>query len=188
MALNTPKKVFIHHTGGTDANPMADTSHHTFEQVKSWHLAKGWDDIGYHYFYEKDGTERTGRPETMHGAHARGYNTSSLGLCMAGNFDLTLPTRAQEVSLVSRLQKIQKKWGIDSVNFLPHRSVANKTCYGQRLGDDWAQKLYKAAVPIDPLDGFSTATLLTEAAGRKDFIPELRAALVALLAKKYGNN
>ena len=60
--LNTPQYIFVHHTGGTDKDPFADTSHHTFEGVKNYHLSLGWQDIGYHYFIEKDGTVHTGRP------------------------------------------------------------------------------------------------------------------------------
>ena len=42
-------------TGGTDANPLLDTSNHTAEMVDAWHKAKGWDGIGYNWFIEKDG-------------------------------------------------------------------------------------------------------------------------------------
>ncbi len=49
------KYLIIHHSGGTDANPLADTSHHTAKDVDAWHKAKGWDGIGYNWYIEKNG-------------------------------------------------------------------------------------------------------------------------------------
>ena len=139
--LNTPEYLIVHHTGGTNANPLADTSHHTFEMVKQYHLSLGWEDIGYHFFINKAGEVTPGRNENYHGAHTIGYNSKSLGICLAGNFDATLPTKEQENSLQALLEMLQKKYKIPRENIVPHREFANKTCYGRRLADDWAQKL-----------------------------------------------
>ena len=54
-SLNIPEYIIVHHTGGTDDNPLADTSHHTFEIVDAYHKSLGWDGIGYNWFIEKDG-------------------------------------------------------------------------------------------------------------------------------------
>lgn len=138
---NFPEWVFVHHTGGTDADPLADTSHHTFEVVQQWHLQKGWENFGYHWMIEKDGTLKQGRPEHYHGAHAKGYNTKSIGILLAGNFDATLPTEAQIATLKKLLKRITKKYTIAISNVQPHRSVARKTCYGNLLSNTWAQEL-----------------------------------------------
>jgi len=138
---NNPNKIVVHHTGGTDRNPLADTSEHTAKGVEAWHLGKGWDGIGYHYFIEKDGEVWKGRPEHRNGAHARGYNTTSIGICLAGNFDLTLPTQEQELSLTSLLKQLSKDFNIPADKIVPHRTHANKTCYGNRLSDTWARNL-----------------------------------------------
>lgn len=139
--LNTPEYLIIHHTGGTDANPLADTSNHTFEIVDAYHKSLGWEMIGYHYFIEKDGTTKQGRQENYHGAHTIGYNEKSLGICLAGNFDQTLPTKEQEKSLIKLLNDTRTRYKIPIEKIVPHRMFANKTCYGRRLADDWAQKL-----------------------------------------------
>ncbi len=60
---NVPELFIIHHTGGTDANPLADTSHHTAKIVEDYHLSLGWGGIGYHFFIEKNGKLWAGRPE-----------------------------------------------------------------------------------------------------------------------------
>lgn len=139
--LNIPAWLIIHHTGGTDANPLADTSHHTFKTVQQYHISKGWEDIGYHFYIEKDGTLMLGRAENYHGAHTLGYNTKSLGICLAGNFDFSRPTEAQEKTLKILLQDLCAKYLIPRENIVPHRRFAEKSCYGVNLTDDWAAKL-----------------------------------------------
>jgi N-acetylmuramoyl-L-alanine amidase len=52
--------------------------------IDRWHRERGWDGIGYHYVIRRDGRWETGRPHERAGAHARGYNHSSLGICLAG--------------------------------------------------------------------------------------------------------
>lgn len=39
------------------------------EDIKRWHKALGWSDIGYHYVACLDGTTQKGRPEEIPGAH-----------------------------------------------------------------------------------------------------------------------
>ena len=46
------------------------------------HHKRGFLDIGYHYVIRRDGTLETGRDETVTGAHVRGYNHLSIGICM----------------------------------------------------------------------------------------------------------
>lgn len=138
------KKAIIHHTSGTEANPLADTSHHTFEIVDNYHREK-WNFkstlghyIGYHYFIEKDGSLHQGRQHDELGAHTVGHN-DQIGICLAGNFDVTKPTIEQIISLRKLLNKLYRDGDIDGA--LPHRHYAIKTCYGNNLPDDWADNL-----------------------------------------------
>ena len=139
----THEYIIIHHVGGTDKDPLADTSNHTAAQVDFYHKSKGWDGIGYNWFIEKDGRVVKGRDEAKTGAHTIGYNEKSIGICLAGNFDKTLPTDAQVASLKKLLEEKMLQYNIPSDKIVPHRTFANKTCYGKRLADDWAQKLVK---------------------------------------------
>lgn len=139
----THEYIIVHHTGGTDKDPLADTSNHTASQVDFYHKSKGWDGIGYNWFIEKDGRVVKGRDEAKTGAHTIGYNEKSIGICLAGNFDKTLPTDAQVASLRKLLEDKMLQYNIPSDKIVPHRTFANKTCYGKRLADDWAQKLVK---------------------------------------------
>lgn len=140
--MNKPEYIIVHHTGGTDTNPLEDTSHHTAAIIKSWHLQKGWSDIGYNWVIEKNGKTVKGRDEKKDGAHAIGYNSKSIGICLSGNFDATLPTKEQEKALASLLASIMARYSaITKDKIVPHRTFANKTCYGKLLKEDWARNL-----------------------------------------------
>lgn len=139
--LNTPEFLIVHHTGGTKKNPLLDTSHHTFEIIDEYHKSLGWEGFGYHYFIDKAGALKAGRAENYHGAHTKGYNTRSIGICLAGNFDFSLPTAEQIATLKILLRDLRVKYLIPRENIVPHRRFAEKSCYGNNLPDDWASNL-----------------------------------------------
>lgn len=53
-------------------------------EIDRWHKERGWSGIGYHYVIRRNGTRENGRPLNTVGAHAAGYNTDSIGVCLAG--------------------------------------------------------------------------------------------------------
>jgi N-acetylmuramoyl-L-alanine amidase len=59
------------------------------EEIRQWHLARGWADVGYHFVVRRNGTIEKGRPVTVAGAHVEGYNLNSLGICLVGGVDET---------------------------------------------------------------------------------------------------
>lgn len=145
--MNEPKYLIIHHTGGSDAFPLLDTSNQSFEDVNAYHRTApnvwlgyysslGYA-IGYHYFIDKKGKLTQGRLDTDEGAHTIGYNKQSLGICLAGNFDTTMPTKEQIEALKTLLSMKKAQYGISIDNIVPHRKFAQKTCYGRLLGDSW---------------------------------------------------
>ena len=151
MSKNIPKTLIIHHTGGTDLDPLADTSHHTFEIVDGYHKSLGWGKIGYHYFIDRTGKVTQGRKDDEEGAHTKGQNLTSLGICLAGNFDATMPTQEQVSALKTLLKEKLTQYAIPASNVVPHRKYASKTCFGRKLSDTWAQDLLKEApapVPV----------------------------------------
>jgi hypothetical protein len=48
---------------------------------------KGWADIGYHWVIRRDGRLEPGRNPKIAGAHAKGYNSHSIGVCLVGGVD-----------------------------------------------------------------------------------------------------
>lgn len=55
--------------------------------IRRWHKAKGWKDVGYHYVICLDGTIQEGRPIDEIGAHCSGHNSNSIGICYIGGLD-----------------------------------------------------------------------------------------------------
>ena len=52
--------------------------------IRQWHLARGFRDVGYHWVISLDGELHQTRPESEMGAHVKGFNSHSLGVCMVG--------------------------------------------------------------------------------------------------------
>ena len=54
-------------------------------EIRQWHVEeRGWSDIGYHFVIRRDGTVEVGRPLAEAGAHTRGHNQNSVGVCLVG--------------------------------------------------------------------------------------------------------
>lgn len=56
----------------------------TVEDIHRWHKARGFKDIGYHFIIELDGIVFEGRPISQQGAHVKGFNKNSIGVCYIG--------------------------------------------------------------------------------------------------------
>lgn len=56
-------------------------------EIREWHLDRGWNDVGYHFIIRRDGTLEEGRDLSTPGAHARGHNSHSWGICLVGGID-----------------------------------------------------------------------------------------------------
>jgi len=55
------------------------------DEIRRWHVnGNGWSDIGYHYVIDRDGTVAKGRPLAKTGAHTRGRNRDTVGVCLIG--------------------------------------------------------------------------------------------------------
>ena len=63
------------------------TQDFTVEALEACHKARGFTSIGYHFYITKDGTLYPCRPESQIGAHAKGYNAHSIGICYEGGLD-----------------------------------------------------------------------------------------------------
>jgi len=54
------------------------------DEIDQWHKDRGWSGIGYHYVIDRDGSVITGRHLNKTGAHVKGHNTGSVGVCLIG--------------------------------------------------------------------------------------------------------
>ena len=84
------------------------------QDIDRWHRQRGFDCIGYHFYITVDGTIWTGRPLSQVGAHCKGYNAHSIGICYEGGLDeegrpcdtRTLLQKAALVALINKLREI----------------------------------------------------------------------------------
>ena len=74
------------------------TQKYTFRQCKADHMRLGYKDIGYHYYITRDGQVHEGRPVWQVGAHCKGHNRHSIGVCYEGGLDAAgYPADAEDV-------------------------------------------------------------------------------------------
>jgi len=100
--------------------------------VRKWHLARGFSDIGYHYLVHIDGRVEAGRPLDQVGAHVQGHNTGSIGCSYVGGVDADnvnkaedTRTPAQKKAMLALTRKLVKDFpGI--VRIAGHNEFANK--------------------------------------------------------------
>ena len=57
------------------------------ETIRKWHKQRGWRDIGYHYIVRLDGEVELGRPIDEIGAHVKGHNKTTIGICYIGGVE-----------------------------------------------------------------------------------------------------
>jgi hypothetical protein len=93
------------------------------------HRAKGWQGVGC------DGeVEVTFRwREQREGAHVKGWNEVSVGICLVGNFEETDPTPAQLVALETLLRHLRRRFGIPPERIVGHKALNPTACPGRRL-------------------------------------------------------
>lgn len=82
MTLRTNTEYIAIHCSAT--KPSQDIGADT---IRQWHLDKGWSDIGYNIVIRRNGRIEIGRPIDHRGAHVKGYNAVSIGVCMIGGID-----------------------------------------------------------------------------------------------------
>ena len=60
----------------------------TVAELEENHRCRGFRGIGYHYYIRKDGTVINTRALELVGAHAKGHNSHSIGICYEGGLDV----------------------------------------------------------------------------------------------------
>ena len=56
-------------------------------QIDEWHKKQGWSGIGYHFVIRRNGEIEKGRDIAVTGAHCKGQNKHSIGICLVGGID-----------------------------------------------------------------------------------------------------
>lgn len=103
--------------------------------VHSWHLSNGWTGIGYHFFVRKDGSVWQGRPIDRLGAHAKGANSYSIGVCFEGDYTRETMPEAQLAAGQELVSYIKSKYP-SITKILKHKDVCATTCPGAKFPFD----------------------------------------------------
>lgn len=104
----------------------------TITDIRRWHKARGWKDVGYHFVIHLDGQVFLGRSLSEIGAHCAGHNQHSIGICYIGGLaaDGRTPkdtrTEAQKSALSSLIRKLLTQFPTAEV--YGHRDFAQKAC------------------------------------------------------------
>ncbi|TCO68101.1 N-acetylmuramoyl-L-alanine amidase [Marinisporobacter balticus] len=120
--MNKPSMIVIHHAAHSSA---------TVDDIHRWHKQEGFRGFGYHFLITKDGQVYRGRPENTIGAHCKGYNQSSLGICLQGNFEVEKVFKIQLEALMKLCQYLCNKYGIRTIK--GHRELRSTSCPGQNF-------------------------------------------------------
>ena len=99
--------------------------------IRRWHKARGFNDIGYHYVVDLDGTIEAGRDVTIAGAHCTGHNADSIGVCYIGGADTDMKpkdtrTEKQKTALRLLLKYLVQKY--PGAKIYGHRDFSSKAC------------------------------------------------------------
>lgn len=112
----------------------------TAADINKMHIARGFKKIGYHYVIRLDGTVETGRKENEVGAHAKGYNANSIGVCYVGGLasDGKTPkdtrTAAQKSALKKLLHTLKQRY--PNARIVGHRDLSPDTNHNGKV-DKW---------------------------------------------------
>ena len=123
--------IIIHQTG---------TPTGTVESIDRYHRSLGWAEIGYHYVIYRDGSIHKGRANSEIGAHCKGDNATSIGVCCVGVGD-ALPvgagymTQAIWDGLLTLVRQLMSAYSIPITWVVGHRERPSgreqgKTCPG----------------------------------------------------------
>ena len=92
------------------------------DDIRRWHLKRGFADIGYHFVIYLDGSVHVGRPLAKAGAHCKGHNAHSVGVCYIGGCEAhsqkpkDTRTEEQKRSLVRLITELRQQFPNASVH------------------------------------------------------------------------
>ena len=146
-------EIIVHCTATTPKWWFGKSAVAKVSEVRRWHKAKGWSDIGYHYLIDRDGTVVIGRPIERTGAHVKGHNTGSIGVALFGGHGSSASdsfednyTEDQNRSLRTLIAELQAEYGCYKLT--GHNQYAAKACPGFNV-PRWIA--VKPVADVDPL-------------------------------------
>ncbi|XP_076679571.1 peptidoglycan recognition protein 3 [Andrena cerasifolii] len=161
MEVTPTPYVVIHHGGIKQYCYDQKTCSAIVRSYQNYHIDdRGWFDIGYSFVIGEDGNAYEGRGWDYVGAHAPGYNTQSIGICVIGDFSDFLPNDAALNTLNALIDYGVSLGKIsESYHVLGHRQARDTLCPGDEFykyvqtNPRWTKH---------PIPKYSNATAATE--------------------------
>ncbi|MBL8860367.1 MAG: N-acetylmuramoyl-L-alanine amidase [Planctomycetes bacterium] len=133
-------RITVHHSADPNPVPLDGSSARTFEAVREIQKAHmngkttHYGDIGYHFVIDPYGRVLEGRELIYQGAHAHGQNNvQNIGICLIGNFDKTVPTKAALDALEKEIEALRKRYNIPKRRVYGHRELRSTDCPGAHV-------------------------------------------------------
>lgn len=128
--MNHPRYIVLH--------TLAFEGDADIDRVREWHVeGNGWNDVGYHYLVRRSGEVQQGRDEDEIGAHARGYNSQSIGIALEGHGDYERHGYEQILALFRLIDNLCRQYAIPPHRVIGHRETGSpKTCPGKLIDMD----------------------------------------------------
>ena len=138
------------------------------EDLDRLHRRRGFNGTGYHYYIRKDGTVHLTRPVERIGAHAKGFNASSIGICYEGGLDCRgrpadTRTPAQRATLRQLVGQLQEKFS--GCRVCGHRDLSpDLNGNGEIEPEEWIKQCpcFEVAKEFKELEEFAIKTENTE--------------------------
>jgi hypothetical protein len=118
---STIQQAHIHHTATSNTYTQADVPAMIRSMYKYHTHSLGWSDIAYNFLVDNFGTIWEGRAggidQPVRGAHTLGFNNSSTGFSMIGNYDSAQPSSAMLTSLAQLTAWKLAPYGVDPMGW-----------------------------------------------------------------------
>lgn len=141
--LNQIKELVVHHS----AIPASVTA----QRIADYQVSKqDWPGIGYHFYVTADGTiQQTNDLETV-AFHVSGFNPTTVGVCLAGDFTLNPPTAAQITASAHLLAWLADELNLPLQAIKSHKDYMATQCPGQQwdTGARWRDQLFQTIQDI----------------------------------------
>ena len=99
----------------------------TEQDLETAHRLRGFDGIGYHFYVRRNGDIKSTRLVERVGAHVRGHNANSIGICYEGGLDrhgLAKDTRTEWQKHSLRVLVRALKMDYPEVRIVGHRDLS----------------------------------------------------------------
>ena len=129
--MRTIRKIIVHCSLSSWGNAAV---------IDEWHKERGWKGIGYHYVIlngnlspdifsvEYNGIVEEGRPIEQSGAHVKGMNLDTIGICLIGVEDFT---KNQIKKLDLLLYYLCREYSLTRKDILGHYETPTGTAQGK---------------------------------------------------------